>query len=64
MTRAMRDRLAVGGKPRRAHTSATVRIRLPEGLLLQVSMWQAVRLCLGSGLCESSLLANLARVSV
>ena len=47
MTRAMRDRLAVGGKPRRAHTFATVRIRLPEGLLLQVSMWQAMRFCLG-----------------
>ena len=47
MTRAMRDRLAVGGRPRKAHTFATVRIRLPEGLLLQVSMWQAVPFCLG-----------------
>ena len=49
MTRAMRDRLAVGGKPRKAHTFATVRIRLPEGLLLQVSMLQAVVLGLGQG---------------
>ena len=60
MTRAMRDRLAVGGKPRKAHTFATVRIRLPEGLLLQVSLWQAAavdlrqaHVALGSRWCQT-----------
>lgn len=33
MTKAMRERLQVGKKP--VYNSATVRVRLPEGLLLQ-----------------------------
>ena len=35
MTRAMREKL-MGGGPKAQHSTALVRVRMPEGLLLQV----------------------------